>query len=554
MPETAKGEGDTMEFAGKDRKVSEWIEGVQKNRGINAELTLDYCRKIEEYAKEKENKALLGFAYYHSGETYYGLNDSEKLFQYISKALTCLDESEQWELMAKAYNIMAIVSTNQGNIPVAMDYYLTGLSYCKKGNIADIENMINLNLGTIYLNNGQYKDALGYFEKCYSYIRVHKDMLGYLTVITCVYLGIGRCYLKQGMLEKAGKYCDKLDAECMPDLENIDVICVQCFKACYYHQIGREAARDFCIEEIYDCIKAEFAIMDVFDDLYDVCMLLLELDRNEILWEILKVLEELTRRANIVNLQRKIISLKIKYYRANGKGAEFLQAAGLHYQLTEMVEQENQNMIKSMMDVRNSLEQANEQRRIVEEANLRLQQKSETDQLTGLANRYRLNAYSENVFDRCKQNRTPMAVEILDIDYFKQYNDNYGHQAGDICISAIADELKKMQNERVFCARYGGDEFIIIYENMTLEEITNEAEGLRRRIMTLKMEHRYSLALPIVTVTQGICYDVPVGENKNWDFLHTADMMLYRVKKQCRNNICIGALNSDKIWLQGAGT
>ena len=126
-------------------------------------------------------------------------------------------------------------------------------------------------------------------------------------------------------------------------------------------------------------------------------MLLLELDRNELLWEIMNILEDLTKQANIVNLQRKIVSLKIKYYRAHGEGAGFLQAAGLHYQLTEMVEQENQNMIKSMMDVRNSLEQANEQRRIVEEANLRLQQKSETDQLTGLANRYRLNAYSENV-------------------------------------------------------------------------------------------------------------------------------------------------------------
>jgi len=543
-----------MELLAKEQDVNRWTSEVLKNRGIDAELTLDYCKKIEEYAKEKENKTLLGFAYYYSGETYYGLNDSTKLFLYISKALTYLDGTAQWELMARAYNIMAIVSSNQGNIPVAMDYYLTGLSYCKKGNVADVENMINLNLGMLYLNNGQYKDALGYFEKCHGYIRVHKDAPEYLTAITCVYLGIGRCYLMQGMLEKAGKYIDKLDAECVPDLENIDVICVQSFKARYYHQIGREAARDFCIEEIHNRMKTEFAIMDVFDDLYDVCMLLLELDRNEILWEIMNVLEDLTRRANIVNLQRKIVSLKIKYYRATGEGAGFLQAAGLHYQLTEMVEQENRNMIKSMMDVRNSLEQANEQRRIVEEANLRLQQKSETDQLTGLANRYRLNAYSEHVFERCKQNRTPMAVEILDIDYFKQYNDNYGHQAGDICISAIADELKKMENERVFCARYGGDEFIIIYENMTLEEIANEAEGLRRRIMALKMEHRYSLALPIVTITQGICYDVPVGENKNWDFLHTADMMLYRVKKQCRNNICIGALNSDKIWLQGAGT
>lgn len=543
-----------MEFAGRDEKISEWVAGVQKNRGVDAELTLDYCKKIEAYANEKENNALLGFAYYYSGETYYGLNDSEKLFQYISKALTCLDETEQWELMARAYNIMAIVSTNQGNIPVAMDYYLTGLSYCRKGNVADIENMINLNLGTLYLNNGQYKEALGYFEKSYGYTRAHKDAEEYLTAITCVYLGIGRCYLMQDRLEKAGNYCDKLDAECVPYLENIDVICVLCFKARYYHQAKRDTTRDACIEEIHGRIKTGFAIMDVFDDLYDVCMLLLELDRNELLWEIMNILEDLTKQANIVNLQRKIVSLKIKYYRANGEGASFLQAAGLHYQLTEMVEQENQNMIKSMMDVRNSLEQANEQRRIVEEANLRLQQKSETDQLTGLANRYRLNAYSENVFDRCKQNRVPMAVEILDIDYFKQYNDNYGHQAGDVCISAIAEELKRMENERVFCARYGGDEFIIIYENMTLEEIANEAEGLRRRIMGLKMEHRYSLALPIVTITQGICYDVPVGENKNWDFLHTADMMLYRVKKQSRNNICIGALNSDKIWLQGAGT
>jgi len=543
-----------MEHFVKEQEVNRWVSEVQKNRGVDAELTLDYCKKIEEYAKEKENKALLGFSYYYSGETYYGLNDSEKLFRYISKALSCLDETEQWELMARAYNIMAIVASNQGNIPVAMDYYLTGLSYCRKGNADDVENMINLNLGTLYLNNGQYKDALGYFEKSHAYIRVHKEIPEYMTAISCVYLGIGRCYLKQGMLEKAGKYCEKLDAECMPDLENIDVICVQCFKARYYHEIGRNTARDVCIEEVHKRMKAEFAIMDVFDDLYDVCLLLPELDGNEILWEILNVLEDLTRRANIVNLQRKIISLKIKHYRAIGEGASFLQAAGLYYQLTEMVEQENRNMIKSMMDVRNSLEQANEQRRIVEEANLRLQQKSETDQLTGLSNRYRLNTYAENVFERCKQNRTPMAVEILDIDYFKQYNDNYGHQAGDICISAIAEELKKMENERVFCARYGGDEFIIIYENMTLEEIANEAEGLRRRIMTLKMEHRYSLALPIVTVTQGICYDVPTGDNKNWDFLHTADMMLYRVKKQCRNNICIGALNSDKIWLQGAGT
>lgn len=76
------------------------------------------------------------------------------------------------------------------------------------------------------------------------------------------------------------------------------------------------------------------------------------------------------------------------------------------------------------------------------------------------------------------------AVEILDIDYFKEYNDNYGHQAGDACIMAIADELRKMQSRDTFCARYGGDEFIIIYEYKTEDEVFSMADSLRERILT----------------------------------------------------------------------
>ena len=257
----------------------------------------------------------------------------------------------------------------------------------------------------------------------------------------------------------------------------------------------------------------------------------------------------MTKRPRIVNLQRKIISLKIKYYRSIGENAGFLQAAGLHYELTEIMERENRYMMVSIMNIRNSLERANEQRRMVEEANERLVRKSETDQLTGLPNRYRLNEYSEKVFERCRKSGISLAMEILDIDYFKQYNDNYGHQAGDKCIAAIADELKRMQNEHIFCARYGGDEFIVIYEDMPKDKVRQAAEKLRQNIMDLQIEHRYSMALPVVTITQGICFDIPTADSKSWDYLHTADAMLYRVKKQCRNNICMGNLNSENIWM-----
>ena len=184
----------------------------------------------------------------------------------------------------------------------------------------------------------------------------------------------------------------------------------------------------------------------------------------------------------------------------------------------------------------------------MEEANIRLPEKSETDALRRLANRFRLNDYLDQVFEKALSEQTPLAMEILDIDYFKQYNDNYGHQAGDECIKRIAKQLELMQNEMIFCARYGGDEFIILYQNMTEEAVRHAAEGLRQRIIDLGIQHAYSKAMPIVTISQGICYDIPKDDTKSWDFLHAADAMLYQVKKKSRNDLALGHLAdvSDK--------
>lgn len=105
-------------------------------------------------------------------------------------------------------------------------------------------------------------------------------------------------------------------------------------------------------------------------------------------------------------------------------------------------------MVANMLYVRNSLECANEKRKKLEEVTLELVKKSETDPLTNLANRYRLSDYSEKVLEDCLANGQPLSFEILDIDYFKQYNDNYGHQAGDECVKAVANLLRGMENEK----------------------------------------------------------------------------------------------------------
>ena len=431
-----------MGVHGSNDVVNAWKQEVLNSRGKDAEHTLKCCLDIERYAKEHKDAALLGFAYFYSGETYYLLNDVEHMFRNIAQAIHLLGQTGQWELIARSYNLMAISSVNKGNVSAAMDYYLTGLNYCRKYGITKMEISIMQNLGNLYMENGVYHEAQSYFEKAYSYCRSNPDVKENYVGLMASYVNLARCYMLQGMLDKTHAYIEKLDAECASYYEDIDILYVDCLKARYYHLTHNYVRRDAQIQEIVEIINKNVQIMEVFDDLCDFCGLMLEIGRDDVLWMIVEKLDRIVKDSGVINLQRRVISIKIKGYRKNQDNAGYLQAAGLYYELSEIMERENKDMIVNMLYVRSSLERANESRREMEAVNVKLLKQSETDQMTGLANRYRLNAYSEKVLDYCYEHRLPLAMEILDIDFFKQYNDNYGHQQGDECIIAIADELK----------------------------------------------------------------------------------------------------------------
>jgi diguanylate cyclase (GGDEF)-like protein len=175
----------------------------------------------------------------------------------------------------------------------------------------------------------------------------------------------------------------------------------------------------------------------------------------------------------------------------------------------------------------------------MQEENKLLQEKSERDPLTKLPNREKINEYTEVAFENAYHNGTNLGVEIFDIDFFKQYNDTYGHQAGDKCLKKIAQLLHSLMEQGIFCARYGGDEFIIIYENKSDDEIKAIAEQLRQRVMELNITHTNSTISPVVTISQGIRNSVPKDGNKIWDYFYIADMSMYHVKRTTKNDVLL---------------
>jgi diguanylate cyclase (GGDEF)-like protein len=175
-----------------------------------------------------------------------------------------------------------------------------------------------------------------------------------------------------------------------------------------------------------------------------------------------------------------------------------------------------------------------------QEANRQLLELSTTDGLTNIPNRRRFDEFLEIEWQRILCTGQTIALAMLDVDFFKKYNDYYGHQAGDDCLRKIAAVLKDtISKEDHLVARYGGEEFAFLCPATPLEEALSLAESIRQSVAKLALEHAMS-PLKIVTVSVGITLFAPQPNEKSANLVKSADDALYRAKSQGRNQVVLG--------------
>ncbi|MFJ7311821.1 diguanylate cyclase [Pseudomonas sp. NPDC098747] len=182
------------------------------------------------------------------------------------------------------------------------------------------------------------------------------------------------------------------------------------------------------------------------------------------------------------------------------------------------------------------------QRLLVAEEELRLAHQdlehiSKTDSLTGLPNRRYFDATLTQEWSRACRTGNSLALILIDIDWFKQYNDHYGHVLGDECLRQIAELIGKNINRPAdLAARYGGEEFVILLPETELAGALKIAEEVRSVIEASKIEHRGSTA-GIVTISAGVASNHQDGVIVSTNLLEKADSLLYRAKKLGRNRV-----------------
>jgi len=192
---------------------------------------------------------------------------------------------------------------------------------------------------------------------------------------------------------------------------------------------------------------------------------------------------------------------------------------------------------EQMAELNASLEEKVQERtRMLEEANMRLERLSMTDELTQLPNRRHFVQYFEKVWGWAVRERKPLSVIMCDIDHFKQVNDTYGHAAGDLVLENVAMVIKGMLKRKTdFAARFGGEEFAIVLYDVGPEDARELCETIRRAVECLEgLEYHGSYLRP-VTLSFGVCTRVPTTDDMPFALLKSADEALYRAKHEGRN-------------------
>ncbi len=177
--------------------------------------------------------------------------------------------------------------------------------------------------------------------------------------------------------------------------------------------------------------------------------------------------------------------------------------------------------------------------RQLEEANRQLKRLTLIDGLTSIANRRYFDEFLEKEWQRNMRDNKPVSLIMGDIDFFKKYNDRYGHQAGDDClkqVAAILNNIAKRPGD--LAARYGGEEFAVVLSGTDLKQAGVLAENANKKLRKIRIPHSDSQAADFVTLSLGVASIIPKHGTKSYDLVKAADKALYKAKNSGRNCIC----------------
>ena len=532
--------GTGMDLKGLPQTVQNFIEETIQNRENGKFPDNETCQKVMEYAADTGSQKLAGLGLYYLAEYYWQNDQYENTLQCLTESIGYLKNEQMYELLARTYNMMGAVSDRKNNRMVALSSYYNCLQYAEKYHFYYIQGMAESNIAYTLVRMRLRQEAIQHYRTAIDfYSKSEKTYQLNYNRINCM-IECGCCHMYMGEMEEALRLWNQIEQIIREAPES------------YYSKITLEMYRIPCellkgheeeALKLASDLLEQLSDRDVFEEIMDELVILAGilaiLPDGKYLEELIRIIDEKHIEEHY-NIFLDLYPFKSELLQKKGLTWEYIDYTRQYFDIYEKYQQENREALINVIELQNRLKNVTLDWTNMKASNRELESLAMHDELTGLANRTFLHEYLTSSFEHAYEEHELMGVELMDIDFFKEYNDHYGHLAGDQCLKAIAGVLRKQQVPgKIFCARYGGDEFMILYTGMTVEKIRRAAEDILREVRKLKLLHERSNCSSYVSVSQGVFVRIPVGNNKEWDFTSRADDLLYKAKNCGRDGICL---------------
>ncbi|HOO33788.1 MAG TPA: diguanylate cyclase [Thermotogota bacterium] len=509
-----------MTYEELSNRMSSLDEEVQLRRITQETLNelLDNAIQVQHISAQVQILLGKGYIYYYEGEI-------KEANDYLFNALSLATEIDDKDSLIRAQLALGATYGVLGLYDYSLQYLMTALEiaqdYHLKGKLGQLYN----NLGTTFFYQDLIEEAGKYSKLAYDFFKTSKNTVNQFisSLNMAVYkMRIGEFVEAKGYLQEAEEDIDKVPLvfKCALNLHHARLLA--------YNEDFRRSIE--VMNTVFNDYFNENTDLNLYDLILEWCLVLKEKGQLPFAKGILgKSVEYLRERATPVN-------------------AEMMRLLGTLYKREKRFEEATE-LFQKAVDMKSDIYKKNQQLITynalklldITKKNRELIDASYRDALSGCFNRHALEVDGQNYIDQSAKSAKGIAFIMFDIDYFKQYNDYYGHLAGDNCIKTIAEVIRKVcpGEERLFY-RYGGDEFLILWklQNLSEKEI---AQKMLEAVRNMEFAHERSTVSDRVTVSIGI--STFKGKTENLQLgIDAADINLYKAKFNRRNRACIDDL------------
>lgn len=503
---------------------------IKDNRFKDIDLQLELCDRLYDLASGNGNKKVMGEALFYKGEALV-MTEPDKAEKYIHSCIRLLEDTD-YELIARAYNILGIITDNRDDLSNSLNFYLKCFQICEEHNLNHVKGLCACNIGVIFQMLELYEKSSGYFKsalECFKKADESEDT--YMNIVT-VNLNLFIDYFNMRDLENM-KECFEYIVVNRKYLET--QFSVELFKAEMMYIAGNTDKLDETLEKAVEESKEQQLVIEFLDSYVLLCDFLYKLKKYDILLEELDLIENQMTDSSFPRIRIKLIKYRLTCIGEKADFDEYKKWTKEYIKTYELITYNYHQSIVNSIQLRMYIEVLKDSEQVYENMAM-------TDGLTKLYNRYGLKKSAKRMIDEASEKGQMIGVAIIDIDYFKQVNDYYGHSYGDECLKSVAEILRKCcplkpdeQTPKMILSRYGGDEFVVIIQDVRPNDMEEYSYNVKKAVIEKNMQSEKSPVADIVTLSQGMVCRQVRKEDELEILINEADKILYDVKENGRN-------------------